>query len=225
MAQDRKGDEPEWMGNRIGVSRQVIPPWTPLRVGRGSVRCWGRDYIFDQGPLPRTLLTKGRSVLAGPIRITGKVAGQELAWQARQVGFTARSPAKATWRYGGTAAGLRLDSQAEVEFDGMMRVDVRIGPRGAALDDLMLEVPIKAEYARYIHYSAVNWGGSDARGTGGDTWQWHSRFIPYMWLGDEERGLAWFAESDEGWQLDAPEHAIAVEKANGVAALRGRPGA
>jgi hypothetical protein len=222
MAQDRKDQKPEWMGNRIGVSDQVIPPWTPLRVDEASVRCWGREYFFGEAPLPQRLVTRARSVLAGPIRITGKAAGQPLEWQAKQVGFTSRSPAKATWRYQGAAAGLKLDIRAQVEFDGMMRIDARIGPKGAALDELTLEIPVKAEHARYIHYSAVNWSGSDARSTGGETWEWHSRFMPYVWLGDEERGLAWFAESDEGWQLGDPDRAIAVEKAGGVATLRVR---
>jgi len=220
MAQDFEAGKPEWLGNRIGVSDQVIAPWTPLRVESGLIRCWGREYVFGDAPLPRRLVTRGRSVLAGPIRITGKVAGRELAWQAKQAGFVVSSPAKAVWRYRGTAAGVQLDSRAQVEFDGMIRVDLRIGARGTSLDDLTLEIPIKAEHAKYIHYSAVNWGGSDAGGTGGETWQWNSRFMPYVWLGDEERGLAWFAESDDGWQLSDPSRAITVDKANGAATLR-----
>jgi hypothetical protein len=222
MAQERKADKPEWMGNRIGVSDRVIAPWTPLRVGEASVRCWGREYVFGQSALPQRLVTRARSVLAGPIRIAGKVAGQTSEWQAMRAGFTTSSPAKAAWHYRGTAAGLWLESRAQVEFDGMIRVDLRIGPRGSTLDDLMLEIPIKAEHTKYIHYSGVNWGGSDARGTGGETWQWQSRFMPYVWLGDEERGLAWFAESDDGWQLSDPNRAIAVDKAKGVATLRVR---
>jgi len=220
MAQDRKSDKPEWLGNRIGVSDQVIPPWTPLRVGEDSVRCWGREYTFGQSPLPRRVVTRTRSVLAGPIRIIAQAGGQVLSFQASDARFIAKSPAKAVWQYRGAAGRVKLHARVEVEFDGMMRVDLRIGPKGAALDDLMLEIPVKAENAKYIHYSAVNWGGSDARGTGGDTWEWHSRFMPYVWLGDEERGLAWFAESDEGWRLRDPDRAVTVEKADGVATLR-----
>jgi hypothetical protein len=220
MAQDRKADKPEWAGNRIGVSGEVIPPWTPLRIDGESLRCWGREYVFGRNPLPQRVMTAGRSVLAAPIRIAGRAGGQTLEWQAKEPGFISRSPAKATWRYRGTAGELTLDVRVEVEFDGMMRVEVQIGPKGAALDDLMLEIPVRAENARYIHYSAVNWGGSDARGTGGDTWEWHSRFLPYVWFGDEERGLAWFAESDEGWRLRDPDHAITVEKGQGIATLR-----
>ena len=235
MAEGVKSDKPEWLGNRIGISEQVVAPWTPLRFGADSIRCWGREYVFGRSPLPQRVVTAGRSVLAGSIRITGRAGEQALAWQAAEARFVSASPAKAIWQYRGAAVGVKLHARVEVEFDGMMRVDLRIGPKGAALNELGLEIPIKAENARYIHYSAVNWGGSDARGTGGDTWEWHSRFMPYVWLGDEERGLAWFAESDhwrsaaplrnaaeprQGWRLRDPDQAITVDKADGVAMLR-----
>ena len=29
--------------------------------------------------------------------------------------------------------------------------------------------------------------------------KWLNSFVPYIWLGSEERGLAWFAENDSGW--------------------------
>ena len=35
--------------------------------------------------------------------------------------------------------------------------------------------------------------------------------MPYVWLGNEERGLAWCAESDQGWQLNEPSKAIRIE--------------
>jgi hypothetical protein len=220
MPQNLQRDRPEWLGNRIGMSEQVIAPWTPLRAGGDSIRCWGREYVFGDSPLPRRVVTAGRALLAGPIRLTGRAGDQLRRWQAEQARFVSASPAKALWQYRGAAGRIKLHARVAVEFDGMMRADLRIGPKGAALDELTLEIPLKADNARYIHFSAVNWGGSDARGTGGDTWEWHSRFMPYVWLGDEERGLAWFAESDQGWRLRDPDRALTVDKANGVAMLR-----
>jgi len=238
------------MSNRIGVSNKVLAPWTPLRVGETAARCWGREYAFGASPLPEKIRSAGRSLLAGPMRIAGHSSGRELDWRADGSEFTAATPAKATWHWRGTAlrpvrqaqgrqaqdrpastmkdhpeqgrgaAGrVKLDCRAQIEFDGMIRVDVRIGAKGTKLDDLMLEIPIKAQYARYIHYSDGT-RVSDARGTGGDEWRWRSSFVPYVWLGDEERGLAWFAESDEGWQPGDAGAAITVDKAGSIATLQ-----
>jgi hypothetical protein len=39
------------------------------------------------------------------------------------------------------------------------------------------------------------WDGSKAARAG----PWRNCFTPYVWLGAEERGLAWFGENDKGW--------------------------
>ena len=45
---------------------------------------------------------------------------------------------------------------------------------------------------------------------------WRNCFIPYIWLGAEERGLAWFAENDKGWVTEkekskTPTHELVRE--------------
>jgi hypothetical protein len=41
----------------------------------------------------------------------------------------------------------------------------------------------------------VVWDGSKVRRSG----PWRNNFVPYVWLGAAERGLAFFAENDKGW--------------------------
>ena len=48
----RVPEKPVWLGNRLGKSDQVPPPWTPLRAAGGTVHVWGREYRLDQSPLP-----------------------------------------------------------------------------------------------------------------------------------------------------------------------------
>ena len=45
-------------------------------------------------------------------------------------------------------------------------------------------------------------------------------FYPYIWLGGGERGLAWFADSDQGWSLDETRPTLELERAGGVLTLR-----
>ena len=40
--------------------------------------------------------------------------------------------------------------------------------------------------------------------------KWDRKFMPYAWLGDEERGLAWCCESDEGWRLKDADKALQI---------------
>ncbi len=57
--------------------------------------------------------------------------------------------------------------------------------------------------ARYLYHFPGSWG--EARNAGalpeGDL---RLGFRPYIWLGDEERGISWFAESDAGFHVGDP---------------------
>jgi hypothetical protein len=47
-------------------------------------------------------------------------------------------------------------------------------------------------------------------------------FKPFVWLGREDRGLSWFAESDKGWQPQAADRAIEVVVHDNETVLRVR---
>jgi len=40
--------------------------------------------------------------------------------------------------------------------------------------------------------------------------RWHSVFLPHIWIGDEDKGLQWLCESDEGWRPSDAARAIEV---------------
>jgi len=41
---------------------------------------------------------------------------------------------------------------------------------------------------------------------------WAYAFKPFVWLGDEDRGLAWFCESDENWSPADPQRALTIKR-------------
>ena len=81
---DHEKDLP-WIGNKLGVSDKVQPPWTPIRSQSAEVRgqqsvgfsCWGREYQVDGSGLLTGLTVaaqsgvdqEGRDILAGPVRV------------------------------------------------------------------------------------------------------------------------------------------------------------
>jgi hypothetical protein len=84
---------------------------------------------------------------------------------------------------------------------------------------LRLEMPRRAATARYLHAACFTWTylSTGLAEYGG---QWSDVFKPYVWLGDEERGLAWCAESDQGWLLREPTHALQVRTQGEVVIFR-----
>jgi hypothetical protein len=67
-------------------------------------------------------------------------------------------------------------------------------------------------------------GGPDANGKVWDSrqvgrWQLPGPFVPYIWLGGAERGIAWFAENDRDWSLAADRPALEIRRQGDVTAL------
>ncbi len=67
-------------------------------------------------------------------------------------------------------------------------------------------------------------GRPDANGKVWDSghvgrWQLPGPFVPYVWLGGPERGIAWFAENDRDWSLAADRPTLEIRRQGAVTTL------
>jgi len=187
-----------------------------------EARVWGRAYRFDQSALPTSLVTQGRELLAGPVRLTGLVDDQAIEWEPGGTILYHHDDVGAVILGYQQSEKLILNTAMRIEYDGMMTVDLTVMPEGKAgdtvrlqLSQLALEVPLKPDAARLFHY----WP-QVGMGTGPDFSTNNSGavppdglalpFKPFLWLGWEEGGLSWFAESDRQWQVSDETRAIEV---------------
>ncbi|MGQ9479593.1 MAG: glycoside hydrolase domain-containing protein [Thermoproteota archaeon] len=194
------------MKRRLETMEQVLPPWTPVMAQTTEqgvdVNIWGRTYQLANAPLPTSIITAREEILASPIRLVGTVDGKPAAWQRKGILLFRQDEAQATLLGWQTSESLIINTILKVEFDGMMRVDMVVMPQRAALpqlERLWLEVPLKPERATLFHYWPGRWGSAENSGTIPDSGL-ALPFKPFVWLGWEEGGLSWFAESDKGWQ-------------------------
>ena len=199
-------DKPEWWGSRAGLDPKVPADWTPLEGashagGAYAVSCWGRDYRFAPGCLLESVTTVGRQILHAPIVLAGIADGDPLPFVAETVDEVASDLDEVVLEQRLTASNLDLRVQAHVEFDGMIRFDVEVSAADAVdLDSLSIEIPIRAEHAEYLYHFPGAWGTARNAGALPDT-AVKMGFRPYVWLGDDDRGLAWFSESDRDWHV------------------------
>ena len=201
---------PPWLGTREGVTHKVPAPWTSLTVKRDAVRCWGRSYRFNRSILPTEVVARDASILAAPIALTGRVADVPIVWRGGKVEFPVREDDRVVLTGTARADGLTLTGSTTVEFDGMVRVDLKLTPdagKAALLRDLTLEIPLKPEHARYLYHFPGMWG-SIANSATLPAEGWTHAYKPFVWLGDEDRGFAWFCESDRNWFPHDEESAV-----------------
>lgn len=191
----------------------VLAPWPPITTTGDTVSCWGRSYHWGTLPLPDDVQSQGTPLLAGPIRLDATVSGQPVVWTAAgtqpDAALTTASGAAAAIRRSAEGGGIRVDGLAVMEFDGMIRIDLALSPVAGAVsvDHLYLDIPFDPQAASLMYLYYIPLYGTR---TAGATASFSGPFHPICWLGNEERGLLWFAESDEGWLPTGNADAVKV---------------
>ena len=187
-----------WLDSTLAVDDEVTAPLTPIRVDGNRISCLGREVKLGPSGLPRRLLsyfadtvdalnTEGRDLLAAPVRLVVEVGGQPMAWDAGQLRVEATAPGAATVESSSRSRSLKLAVSAKSEFDGF--TDYRLAltaDREVAVDDIRLEIPMRAEVARYLMGMGVK-GGLRTQPL---DWKWSpERHQDSVWLGDVNAGL------------------------------------
>ena len=141
-----------------------------------------------------------------------------------------------------------VDTCWRFEYDGCVDISLKVMTRGQTvaqafgiestkpmlfrLDRLWLEVPLRAESMTLFHMypnSDVKMADGTVRpeslmSTGGMLPR-QSCAMPFkalLWLGNEERGLGWFAENDRNWQPESADRAIELVRRGEELILRVR---
>jgi len=186
----------------------VLPPWTPLRRDGTAVHYWNGDVALP-GAFPAQVTSSGEAVLAAPVRLVGAEAA---VWEAPAV--IEDQPFRVTVAGQGRLGEVAAAYTTQMEFDGMLRVDVRLTPPpgGARLAGLAIEIPLRADVARYYRNPVCcEWDGKQLD---------EKAFVPYGWLGNETRGLAWFMESAANWSVGPDQPALTLRREGDAVIVR-----
>jgi hypothetical protein len=143
-----------------------------------------------------------------------------LAWQTATSAITDWGPTRARCTSSAQGDGLKLETATSIEYDGMLWTELALTPTAdLELSDLSLRIPLRAEHARYLHHVRPSWL-EDTAGSLPEAGFEAVGFMPYVWLGDDDRGLAWFAESEFGWTAQSGQPVVQVKRADDRVDLR-----
>jgi hypothetical protein len=217
--------ETSWRGNRYGLEDRVIPPWTPLQAGPTQFECWGRKTEFGPAALPVQITSAGEALLARPITLAATVAGKPVVWTRQSLRLGPSTATRAEWsgELIGSAGDqpVNLTVSLAAEYDGVLVVDLSGADfAGLALEQFSLEIPVPAERALYRHRWGAEWAGPAGAVPAGEGVVDQAAFIPYAWLGDNDRGLFWFCESDQFWPNGESGNAFETVRGPGEVVLR-----
>ncbi|MCY3024511.1 MAG: DUF6067 family protein, partial [Planctomycetota bacterium] len=201
---DHEKDLP-WIGNKLGVSDKVQPPWTPIRSQKSEVggqpsvgfSCWGREYQVDGSGLLAGLKVaaqsgvdqKGLDILASPVRMELVQDGKPVTLRpgAAPAGITV-ADAQASWSGALSGEGWRIETAVALEYDGYAFHRINIVPPNpqAKMDALRLIIPLKREYAMQLH------------AVGGGPGQWFRHSVNSLSLDTVKSGRLWHSGQNSG---------------------------
>jgi len=201
---------PVWSGNRLGMEDEVLAPWTPLKTDRGkaTVECWGRQYGFG------TFLRSASSLdveLIRPVTLEAVVNGQTVAFPDRGARVEEARDTRALLSGTSEAGGMGLTTRHQVDFDGFTWTDLTLDAgEGMKVDELRLFWSMPASQATLMHADQMKWSGNPAGALKPEGWS--SDWTHFFWLGNEDRGLAWYAETPRNWVTSKDKPAIEVTR-------------
>jgi len=205
----------KWWNTTAGSLEKVVPPWTPVKVKKGEIEVWGRTMTVGKAGLPEQITSQGRSLLAGPAVLRAELPdGKTVEAKGRAAKITSAASHRAVAESQASLSGLQVRSRVTAEFDGMYKVELTFAPKGQAeVKSLKMIVPLDPAVADYVYGAGegIRYGyhmGFLPRDETGAIWDCRKvdsqpmlvgSFIPYVWVGNPEVGLCWFADSDQGW--------------------------
>lgn len=193
-----KPGPPVWSGNELGTEDEVLPPWTPLKADKGAraFECWGREYEF--GTFLSHCRASGEELLAGPLRLEAVVNGETVTLAGAPCRVETATDTRAALSGEASGGGLKATVRHEIEYDGFTWTELSLQPEGTQeLDELRLTWTMPAQQASLMHADAGRWINNQAGELKPEGWS--SDWLHFFWLGNEERGLAWYAESEQHW--------------------------
>lgn len=191
-----------WIESDVGLSDQVFPPYTPLKLTKPSrsISTWGHTLTLTPSGLPGSLRGETTDIMAAPMDIACTVNGAPAVWGNGTCRFTESIPARVRWTGSASSGPLRLGVEGEMEYDGAPIVTVTIeSPRDCRVTDLTLTLPWRKDQA----WLASGMGYRGKR-EGDRLWRSVPReracFDPSVWLGSVKAGLGFLTWDTAPWE-------------------------
>jgi len=221
----------EWENNTYGTSDIVVPPFTPIKAQGNNIDVILRHIQTNGVGLWNQVTALDKPLLKSPMRLEATIDGKVLLAKGQSKVLSHKDTqaiTEANWQ----AGTLQGSTRNEWDYDGVVKSTFTLQPTGQPVQDLTLIIPLDNKAMPLMHAATFgghhNYAGHTPSGEGviwkssqAPSNKFIGNYVPYIWLGDPERGLAVFGENDAGWitddEIDAQE---IVRRKDGTLELR-----
>ena len=203
----------DWMTNRRGIEAldadYILPPFTSVELNGRSVSVWGREYSFGKFNLLDNVKIHGTDFMASPMEFTAVVNGKAVEFKKGEQIVLRQKKGLVELYSRASSQDVDVEVRTAVEYDGMIKVDFTFDPHGSVqIDHFKYSIAYPEKNAHFIHYIGAREGGmslniprvsNTRRLPDGEGTIWSAPFKLLVWLGSYDRGLLWFASSEQNW--------------------------
>ena len=203
-----------WFKSPVGRDDIVLPGFEPVKVDGNKLKCVSRVYEIGANGLPFKIHSLGKQILAGPITLTCEKGKKKAAFaDGAELKVVGSGDTFAQYE----SIGRFVEVRGRFEQDGLLKLDLRL-PRTPSVDRLYLDIPVRKDVAKLYHASGEGMRSNPAGFIpAGEGRVFGSRsipqshvdnFIPYCWVGSDDRGICYAADVDRGWQHTTERDAV-----------------
>ncbi len=224
---------------KIGLTKMILPPYTPLKLtGSSSLDTVTVNYQYNGMALPEKIIVRQseptvggefENVLSAPVQLIVKVNGKELSINPKALPQVKKQSGEEITLCGSVKnSKMQIAVDNRIEYDGLNNITLSIASVSGkvTVDTLALRIPLSEKQATLLHVIGDRNRIATAKSMpSGNGRIWSSmelknsnlpgNFKPMIWVGNEDRGLTWYADSDENWSVDYSRPAQEIIRENG----------
>jgi hypothetical protein len=210
---------PDWWNNKFGypeLTDKVPEPWEPMEKTKNGFKVWNREINLDER-LNLIQIKNGKiNMLTRPAVIDLKIDREINLKKAECI---KQKKTGISYRVEISGGDIKGEILLEAEFDGFMKYTIKLIPISEIkIDKLTFEIPLKKEIITYYHRGCVGTPVSyqetikDSKDYGEFRNDIFLPFVNEIWIGNDEVGLEYVAETDRFWSLEDKKKAVEVLK-------------
>lgn len=199
-----------WVGNKIGLDHTVPIPWTPMKIEKSKVSCWGRVTDFDGQALPCQITTQNIPLLMAPIKLSMETEKDIWKDAVESTGrCVEKGPDRIVWDGKMMLEGIPVMTRVVVEFDGFTWVTLRLGPASKVkVKRIALEIPLAQNIAKYYTKEFEGYAPSLLLDMWGQVSRSRKLKMQEFTLANEDVGISFFQEGKQGWLLERKDRQL-----------------
>ncbi|MCQ2396254.1 MAG: LamG domain-containing protein [Lentisphaeria bacterium] len=188
-------DCPEKFSNNIGITTEVLPPWTPMSMEQTkegiSVSMWNRTYRYGNEPLSETIFS-GAEMFTRPSALNIVINGRRNPLTANPAKVVSSEKHQVKVLQSSGDDSMELTALHTIEYDGFDHVVLTMtAKKDLTVDALDFLFPMVSKYCQGAIRTLTMIDSLDIPR--------NYAFTPLLQICDENRGVHYLSDSDEFW--------------------------